>query len=217
VNRRSFITLLGGAAACPLAARAQQPAMPVIGVLGSASGQFKDTLAAGLKETGYTDAQNVRIEYRWAEGAYERLPAIADELVSMRVNVLVALGPAGVRAAKTASQKVAPAVPVVFAFGGDPVAAGLVASLNRPGGNITGSTSIAHSLAPKRLELLRAFVRDNAAMAILVNPDTGQAERSDSEAAALAIGRSRCRMSAFGGKADMSISCCGSEADFNPY
>jgi putative tryptophan/tyrosine transport system substrate-binding protein len=191
MRRRDFITALGGmgAAAWPAAARAQQPAMPVIGVLGSASGQFKDALASGLKETGYTDAQNVRIEYRWAEGAYDRLPAIADELVSMRVGVLVALGTAAVRVAKTASRKITPAVPMVFAFGLDPVAEGLVASLNRPGGNATGSTSIAGSLAPKRLELLRAFVRGNAAMAILVNPDGGHAERSDSEAAALAIGQ----------------------------
>jgi putative ABC transport system substrate-binding protein len=189
IRRREFITLLGTAAAWPLAARAQQPAVPVVGVLGSASTQFKDALAAGLKESGFIDAQNVRIEYRWAEGDYDRLPAMADELVKLRVNVLATLGTAAARAAKSASLKVSPPVPVVFALGADPVAMGLVASFNRPGGNITGSTSIAHSLAPKRLELLRAFVRDDAAMAIMVNPDTGEIERKESEAAALAMGR----------------------------
>jgi hypothetical protein len=161
MRRREFITLVGGVAATwPLAVRAQQPAMPVIGVLGSASAQFKDALTAGLKESGYTDGQNVRMEYRWAEGDYDRLPAMADELVSLRINVLCVLGTAAARSAKAASLKVSPPMPVVFAFGGDPVATGLVASFNRPGGNITGSTSIAGSLAPKRLELLRAFVRD---------------------------------------------------------
>jgi putative ABC transport system substrate-binding protein len=189
MRRREFITLVGGVAATwPLAVRAQQPAMPVIGVLGSASAQFKDALTAGLKESGYTDGQNVRMEYRWAEGDYDRLPAMADELVSLRINVLCVLGTAAARSAKAASLKVSPPMPVVFAFGGDPVATGLVASFNRPGGNITGSTSIAGSLAPKRLELLRAFVRDDAAMAILINPDTGETERKDSEAAALAVG-----------------------------
>jgi ABC-type uncharacterized transport system substrate-binding protein len=190
MKRRSFITLLGGAAAAwPLVTRAQQPTMPVVGVLGSASTQFKDAFAAGLKETGYIDAQNVRIEYRWAEGDYDRLPALADELVSLRLNVLAILGTAAARVAKTASLKVSPPVPVVFALGADPVAMGLVASFNRPGGNVTGSTSIAHSLAPKRLELLRGFVRDDAPIAIMVNPDTGEIERKQSEAAALAMGQ----------------------------
>ena len=190
MKRREFITLLAGAAATwPLAARAQQAAMPLVGVLGSASAQFKDALAAGLKESGYIEAQNVRIEYRWAEGDYDRLPAMADDLMSLRINVLAVLGTAAARVAKAASLKASPPVPVVFAFGADPVAMGLVASFNRPGGNITGSTSIAHSLAPKRLELLRAFVRDDAAMAIMVNPDTGEIERKESEAAALAMGR----------------------------
>jgi ABC-type uncharacterized transport system substrate-binding protein len=190
MKRRSFITLLGGAAAAwPLVTRAQQPTMPVVGVLGSASTQFKDAFAAGLTETGYIDAQNVRIEYRWAEGDYDRLPALADELVSLRLNVLAILGTAAARVAKTASLKVSPPVPVVFALGADPVAMGLVASFNRPGGNVTGSTSIAHSLAPKRLELLRGFVRDDAPIAIMVNPDTGEIERKQSEAAALAMGQ----------------------------
>jgi putative tryptophan/tyrosine transport system substrate-binding protein len=189
MNRRALIVVLGGAAAWPLAARAQQSPMPVVGVLGSASTQFKESLAQGLKEAGYTDGHNVRIEYRWAEGDYDRLPAMAGELVSLRINVLAILGTAAARVAKTVSLKVSPPVPVVFALGADPVAMGLVASFNRPGGNITGSTSIAHSLAPKRLELLRAFVRDDAAMAIMVNPDTGESERKESQAAALAMGQ----------------------------
>ena len=202
IKRRDFITLLGGAATWPLVARAQQQAMPVIGVLGSASAQFKDALAAGLKESGYTDGQNVRMEYRWAEGDYDRLPALADELVSLHINVLCVLGTAGARSAKAASLKVSPPMPVVFAFGGDPVATGLVASFNRPGGNMTGSTSIAGSLGPKRFELLRAFVRDDAAMAILINPDTGEAERKDSEAAALAVGR---RLDVFTARSESEI------------
>ena len=192
LRRRQFITLLGGAAAAwPLATRAQQPAMPVVGVLGGASTQFRDALAQGLKETGYIEGHNVRIEYRWAEGAYDRLPGMADELVNLRAKVLATLGGAAAHAAKSASVKVSPAVPVVFALGGDPVAEGLVASLNRPGGNMTGSISIGGSLAPKRLELLRAVVRDNAAIAILINPDTplGEAERKDAEAASRAIGQ----------------------------
>jgi ABC-type uncharacterized transport system substrate-binding protein len=165
--------------------------MPVIGVLGGSSAQFRDALAQGLKETGYIEGHNLRIEYRWAEGAYDRLPGMADELVNLRAKVLATLGAPALSAAKSASVKVSPAVPVIFAFGGDPVAEGWVASLNRPGGNITGSTSIGGSLAPKRLELLRALVRDNAAMAILINPDTplGEAERKDAEVASRAIGQ----------------------------
>jgi putative ABC transport system substrate-binding protein len=191
MKRRAFITLLGGAAAWPLSARAQQPAMPMVGVLGSASTQFRDALAEGLKETGFIEGRNLRIEYRWAEGAYDRLPGMADELVNLQVNVIVALGGAAARAAKSASVRVSPAIPVVFVHGGDPVAERLVASLNRPGGNLTGSTSIAGSLAPKRRELLRALVRDNAAMAILINPDgpQGEVEGKDAEAASRAVGQ----------------------------
>ena len=191
MRRREFITLLGGAAAAwPLAANAQQQSMPLLGVLGSGSAQFKDALVAGLKESGYVDGHNLRIEYRWAEGAYDRLPAMADELVTkLRVNVLAAVGSAAPDAI-AASLKVSPAVPVVFAFGRDPVADGLVASFNRPGGHITGSTSITGSLVPKRLELLRAFMRDDATMAILVNPNVGTSlERTGAEAAARAVGQ----------------------------
>jgi putative ABC transport system substrate-binding protein len=193
MRRREFIALLvGGAAAMwPLAARAQEPAQPVVGILGSASAQFRDALADGFKETGFVEGHNIRLEYRWAEGAYDRLPGMADELVKLRVNVIVALGGAAARAAKSASVKVSPAIPVVFAHGGDSIAEGLVASLNRPGANVTGATSIAGSLSPKRLELLRALVGDNAAMAILINPDSplGEPEGKDAETASHAIGQ----------------------------
>ena len=191
MRRREFITLIGGAAITwPVAARAQQPAMPVVGVLGSSS-PTTNSLVEGLKETGYIDGQNVRIEYRWARGAYDRLPAMADELVNLPVNVLVAFGSAAVPVAKSASLKVSPAVPVVFSFGGDPVAEGLVASLNGPGGNVTGATSIGGSLAPKRLELLGALTHDRNGVALLINPDNplSETERNDTEAASKAIGQ----------------------------
>jgi putative tryptophan/tyrosine transport system substrate-binding protein len=186
VKRREFISLIGGAAAWPLAARAQQSPMPVVGVLASASAQFKDAFVRGLSEAGYIEGQNVRVEYRWAAGAYDRLSAMADELVNLRVNVIATFGAAAAPVAKAASTKVSPPIPVVFVLGSDPVAEGLVASLNRPGGNVTGATTITGALTAKRLELLRAAVGGNAAMAILINPSNplGLAERSGAEAAA---------------------------------
>ncbi len=192
--RREFIMLLGGAAAWPLGARAQQQAMPVVGILGAGSPAplFTVALAQGLKESGYTESQNVRIEYRWARGAYDLLPKMADELVSLPVNVLATFGTAAARVVKGASVKVSPPVPVVFSFGSDPVAEGLVASLNRPGGNMTGATSIAGSLAPKRLELLRSLLGDDdASLAILINPDNplAELERADAETAARTLGQ----------------------------
>jgi ABC-type uncharacterized transport system substrate-binding protein len=194
MRRREFIAFLGGAAAAwPLAARAQQPVMPVVGVLGAGSPAplFTVALAQGLKESGYVEGQNVRIEYRWAAGIYDRLPAMAAELVQLRVDVIATFGTAAARVAKTASLAVSPPLPVVFSFGSDPVAEGLVASLNRPGGNMTGSTSIAGSLAPKRLELLRTFLRRDATLAILINPDNPLAgpERADAETAARTLGQ----------------------------
>src|SRR5262245_37393366 len=160
--------------------------MPVVGVLGSSSAQFKDALVRGLSEAGYVEGQNVRVEYRWAAGAYERLSAMADELVNLRVNVIATFGAAAAPVAKAASTNVSPPIPVVFVLGTDPVAEGLVASLNRPGGNVTGSTTITGALTAKRLELLRAAAGGNAAMAILINPNNplGLAERSSAEAAA---------------------------------
>ena len=194
MKRREFIALFGGvAAAWPLAARGQQAAMPVVGVLGSGSPAplFTVALAQGLKDSGYTEGENVRVEYRWARGAYDLLPRMADELVNLRVNVLATFGTPAARVAKAASVKISPPVPVVFSFGSDAVAEGLVASLNRPGGNMTGSTSIAGSLAPKRLELLRAFLGNDVSLAILINPDNPLAgpERADAETAARTLGQ----------------------------
>jgi putative tryptophan/tyrosine transport system substrate-binding protein len=191
IGRRELIAALGGAAAAwPLAARAQQGAMPVIGVLNSASpSPFVAAFLQGLREAGFVEHQNVLIEYRYARGAYERLPALAAELVALRVDLIMAAGTPAVRVAKTASVK--PAIPVVFAMASDPVAEGFVASLSRPGGNMTGITSIAGALAPKRLDLMREFLRDDAAIAILINPSNplASAERKDTEAAAHAIGQ----------------------------
>jgi putative tryptophan/tyrosine transport system substrate-binding protein len=197
MKRREFIALLGAGglllAVKVRRARAQQPAMPVVGILGAGSPApiYTVALAQGLKESGYTEGQNVRMEYRWARGAYDLLPGMASELVRLPVNVLATFGTAAARVAKAASVEVSPPVPVVFSFGSDPVAEGLVASLNRPRGNITGSTSIGGSLAPKRLELLRAFVWGDANLAILINPDNplAGAERAEAETAAHTLGQ----------------------------
>ena len=170
MKRRDFITLVGGAAAWPLAARAQQ-SIPVIGFLHSASpGPFASPVVAfrqGLSETGYIEGQNVAIEYRWAEGQYDRLPALAADLIGRKVKVIVAMagnGPAQAAKAATAS------IPIVFVSSGDPVSAGLVASFNRPGGNVTGVSWIATALVPKQLELLRRSARNPAVIGALVNP-----------------------------------------------
>ena len=190
MRRRDFITLIGGAAAWPLAVHAQQ-SMPVIGVLGSGAPApiFTAAIAEGLKESDFVERQNVLVEYRWASGDYHRLSAMAAELVDRRVSILLTFGTPAARAAQVASTKVAPPVPVVFSFGSDPVAEGLVASLNRPGGNMTGVTSIAGRLAPKRIELMRELLGPKAVFAALINPDNplGQAERHDVEKAASAL------------------------------
>jgi putative ABC transport system substrate-binding protein len=194
VKRRAFITLLGGAAAWPLGARAQQAAkLPVIGFLTGGSPRLSADAAfvQGLREVGYVERQNVMIEYRWARGGYERLPDLAAELMALRVDLIAAFAIPAARAAKTVSVKSTPAIPVVFSIGADPVAEGLVESLNRPGGNLTGVTSIASALASKRLELVRELLHDDAAVALLMNPASpgNEAERRDSEAAAHAIGQ----------------------------
>ncbi len=164
MKRREFITLLGGAAvAWPLAARAQQSAIPVIGSLHTDKGteQFMDAFRQGLKEAGFVEGQNVRIEYRWADGAYDRLPSLTNDLLSLRVNVIVPFGTSAIRAAKVVhATSSATEISIVFAADNDPVADGIVASLNRPGGNITGITSIASELGSKRLGLLRELLLD---------------------------------------------------------
>jgi len=168
IGRRTFIAGLGGAAAWPVVARAQQPAMPVIGHLSfqSAADESKIVTIAflqGLKETGYVGGQNVAVEYRWAENQLDRLPALAADLVRRRVTVIVAVSTEAALEAKVATTT----IPIIFATGGDPVALGLVASLNRPGGNATGIANLTAELAPKQLQLLRELTPNAARFGVL--------------------------------------------------
>jgi putative ABC transport system substrate-binding protein len=182
MRRRNFIALLGSAAAWSLAARAQQSAVPVIGWLGSETREDEDFRVApfrqALKEAGYIEGQNVAIEYRWAEGYEHRLPALAADLVRRQVSVIVAPGIAPPLAAKAATTM----IPIVFQMAGDPVQLGLVATLARPGGNVTGVTSLNVEVAPKQVELLHELVPRAAVIALLVNPGRAIAEATTREA-----------------------------------
>jgi len=193
MKRREFITLLGGAAAAwPLAARAQQPAMPVVGFMSARSPEESAHLVAafrrGLGEGGFIEGQNVALEFRWARGQYDRLPALATELVNRGIAVLVAVGgdPSSLAAKQATST-----IPIVFGIGGDPVKAGLVESFNRPGGNVTGVTLMTALMEPKRLGLLRELVPGVPQIGILLNPAYPPAahQLQELEQAAHAIGQ----------------------------
>ena len=189
MRRREFITLLGGAAAWVSPARAQEPRR-VIGFLASGSSDtFPGALAAfvqGLKDTGFIEGNNISIEWRWAEGQYNRLPSLAGELVSRGVAVIVAFDAPAASAAKAATKT----IPIVFVTGADPVKTGLVDSFSRPGGNLTGVFVLISMLGPKRLELLRELLPSTSTIALLVNPSNPNVvDAPETEAAANAIGR----------------------------
>ena len=191
IRRREFISLLGGAAAVlPIGAHAQQPAMPVVGYLSSLSpgahmAPYLVAYLEGLGRTGYVEGRNVAIEYRWAEGQYDRLPTLAADLVSRQVAVIYA----GALPAALAAKLATATIPIVFTIGGDPVRVGLVASLSRPGGNVTGASLFFGELGGKRLELLHELVPAATQIAVLVNPNNPNAEArwSDVQGAARAI------------------------------
>ncbi|HWX04224.1 MAG TPA: ABC transporter substrate-binding protein [Bradyrhizobium sp.] len=191
MQRRDFIRLAGGAATWPLAARAQRAAMPVVGFLNPTSSRLYEFNAAafrkGLQDAGFVDGENVRIEYRWAEGDYNRLTALAAELVNLKVAVIGATGDvASARAAQAATST----IPIVFTIGADPVKLGLVASYNHPGGNLTGISAITSQIGTKRIEILYQLA-PRSRVALLMNPNNPSAamEQHDAEAAATALGQ----------------------------
>jgi putative ABC transport system substrate-binding protein len=191
MQRRKFITLLGGAAvAWPLVTRAQQAATPVVGFLHYASpdtfAHIAEAVRRGLKEAGYVEGQNVTIEYRWADGQYDRLPALAAELVHRHVTVITAGGNVAAQAAKAATA----VIPIVFTSGADPVWSGLVESLSRPGGNLTGASLVAAELAVKRLEVIRELLPRARIVAMIVNPNYpgAESEMAEVEVAGRGIG-----------------------------
>jgi ABC-type uncharacterized transport system substrate-binding protein len=192
MNRRAFITLLGGATAWPLAVGAQQPAMPMIGFLSSRSPNEAAYVVAafhrGLREGGYSEGQNVGIEYRWAEGKYDRLPALAADLVRSRVTLIASTG--GVVAAIAAKQATS-TIPIVFTVGDDPIKHGLVTSFNRPGGNVTGIYNFISAMEAKRFGLLRETVPTAGSIAVLLNPNYPgfDVQLKDLQEAARAVGQ----------------------------
>jgi putative ABC transport system substrate-binding protein len=191
MRRREFITLIGGAAvAMPLAARAQA-AMPVIGIISGTNREERllDAIRQGLSEAGFAEGRNVAFEYRWAEGHFDRLPAMATDLVARKVGAIIAMQST---TAPLAAKAATSTIPIVFSIGADPVKLGLVASLNRPGGNITGATFLVNSLAAKRLELLSEMVPKGSTIGLFVNPNNpaAKSETADVEAAARTLGLS---------------------------
>ena len=191
MKRREFIAGLAGAAAWPVAARTQQTTLPMVGVLGApAPEQIRDQIVAfqrGLKEGGYVDGENVIVEYRWAEGQYNRLPAMAAELMARPADVILALAPPAAVAAKAATG----IVPIIFVIGADPVKLGLVPSLNRPGGNVTGVNFLINALGGKRLQIIRELVPTAGTIGLLLNPGAGNdLDKRDVLEAARTLGQS---------------------------